>query len=634
MIWEGYCHCFVYFINVYLFSVLFISAHLYSPFVRLCSVSTGLVPFTVYGIQRALNFWPKEDLGLFQDFRNYVRPGWVVMEVAAIVVGLGYLQVVRFPFLLAPVAFCLWFLSMDLAPFFPEWYKSWRGIFEVRRQMSVAFGVGMIVTGFVMESLLGSYPDFGFWIYLFGLIAFWCSVTFDFPDYDLHGSIYLLINVGLSLIGSHLDRTTFHVFGTMGVIVYAAGIFGGWIKRENSFILLMLKALVSVAFFAQALHHGGNIEILGGLVCFLLFNFDAILFLASGEHFCLLLLLTDLGFVACSSSFKRPLPLWLFTLSSAELPVSLVCSITVAIFHTRLLKYLVYPPTTVYSYVYHIYRLIASVAISLTFVFVRQPGFAWIGGLGILLVAINFSPVLRHLVRRRQTAIYSNGIYNLIPFTVLLLGIAFSSYLKSNFLYLLCCLCMLVVVLTFLADWKVEGCVLSAGLILLAVPFQSKFMIAIGSVYLFAYLSYLAYEVFKNSLLFPLALVALGIFIIYSGIKYQQNETQIKATFYKATPAFLEYVLTETVLMHWQPFGRFDWHNYLRQTTFSASNFLKMPFNWCLWPAALVHALAKGPATYMSCLCVGGIVFLMLAAAVVKYRQSMVEDLNESVQVS
>ena len=634
MIWEDCYHCFVYFINVYLFSVLFIFANLFLPFVRLCSVSTGLVPFAVYGIQRALNLWPKEDPGLFQDFRNYVRPGWVVMEVATIVVGLGYLQVVRFPFLLAPVAFCLWFLSMDLAPFFPEWYKGWRGIFEVRRQLSVAFGVGMIVTGFVMESLLGSYPDFGFWIYLFGLIAFWCSVTLDFPDCDIHGSIYLLINVGLSFIGSHLDHTTFHVFGIMGVIMYAAGILGGWIKRENSFILLMLKALVSVAFFAQALRREGNIEILGGLVCFLLFNFDAILFLASGEHFCFLLLLTDLGFVACSSSFQRPLPLWLFTLSSAELPVSLVCSITVAIFHTRLLKYLVFPPTTIYAYVYHTYRLIASVAMALTFVFVRQPSFAWIGGLGILLVAINFSPVLRHLVRRRQTAIYSNGVFNLIPFTVLLLGIAFSNYLKSNFLYLLCCLCMLVVVLTFLADWKVEGCVLSAGLILLAVPFQSKFMIAIGSIYLFSYLSYLAYKVFKNSLLFPLVLIALGIFIIYSGIKYQQSETQIKATFYKATPAFLEYMLTETILMHWQPFGRFDWYNYLRQTTFSASNFLKMPFNWCLWPAALVHALAKGPATYMSYLCVGGIVFLMLAAAVVKYRQTMVEDLNESVRVS
>ena len=593
-----------------------------------------MVPFTMYKIQRALNLWPKKDPGLFPEFRNYVRPGWVVMEVATIMVGLGYLQVVRFPFLLAPVAFCLWFLSMDLAPFFPEWYKGWRGILEVRRQLSVAFGIGMIVAGFVMESLLGSYPDFGFWIYLFGLIAFWCSVTFDFPEYDLHGSIYLLINVGLSLIGSHLNRTTFHVFGIMGVIVYATGIFEGWIKRENSFILLMLKALASVAFFAQALRHEGNIEILGGLVCFLLFNFSAILFLPLGEHFCLLLLVTDLGFVACSSSFQRPVSLWLFTLSSAELPVSLVCSITVAIFHTRLLKYLVIPPTTVYDYVYHTYRLIASVAIALTFVFVRQAGFAWIGGLGVVLVAINFSPVLRHLVRRRQTAIHSNGIHNLIPFTVLLFGIAFSSYLKSNFLYLLCCLCMLVVIMTFLADWKVEGCVLSAGLILLAVPFRSKFMIAIGAIYLFAYLSYLAYEVFKNSLLFPLALIALGVFIIYCGIKYQQNETKIKATFYKATPALVEYVLTETVLMHWKPFGRFDWYTYLRQTTFSASNFLKMPFNWCLWPAALVHALAKGPAPYTSYLCVVGIVFLMLAAAVVKYRQTMVKDLNDSVEVS
>lgn len=601
---------------------------------RLCSVSTGMVPFTVYGIQRALNLWPKEDPGGFQGFRNYVRSGWVIMEVATILVGLGYLQVVHFPFLLAPVSFCIWFLSMDLAPFFPDWYKGWRGIWEVRRQLSVAFGIGMIVTGFVMESMLGSYPDFGFWLYIFGLISFWFSVTFDFPEYDLHGSIYLLINIGLGLMGSHLDRTTFHVFGTMGVIAYVAGVISNRIKSENSFVLWLLKALAAAAFFAQAIRREGNIELLGGLVCLLAFNFDAVRFLGSGEHYYLLLLATNFGFAACSSSFQRPLPLWLFTLSDAALPVSLVCSLTVAIFHAGLFKYLVTSPRSAYAYAYNTYRLIASLALSYAFVFIRQSSFAWIGGLGIPLVAINYTPVLRAFVtRRRLGALHSYSIYNLIPYTVLLFGVAFSNYLQSNLLYLVCCLCMLVLIMSFLEDWKVGGCILSAGLIVLAVPLQSKFLITIGAIYIFCYLSYLAYEVFRNSLLFPLALIALGILIIYSGIMYQRSETQIKVVFDNLTPTFVKYLLTQTVLTHWHPFGKFDWYYYLQQTTFTAENFLEMPFNWLLWPAALVHALGKGPVPYVSYLCIAGIVLLLVAAAVVKYRQSLVEDLDESVEV-
>ena len=77
----------------------------------------SLVPFGVYSLERGLGWWPKgKDPGVFQEFRDYVRPSWVLMEIAAIIVGVIYIWFVRFPFLLAPVSFSLWFLSMDLAP--------------------------------------------------------------------------------------------------------------------------------------------------------------------------------------------------------------------------------------------------------------------------------------------------------------------------------------------------------------------------------------------------------------------------------------------------------------------------------------------------------------------------------------
>ena len=599
-----------------------------------------MVPFTVYFIQRALNVWPESDPGPFIDFRNYIRPGWVIMEVATVLVGMGYLMVVQFPFLLAPVSFSLWFLSMDVAPLFPAWYSGWRGLWEVRRQVSLVFGVGMLAAGRILEMVMGAHPDFGFWLYLFGLITFWFSLTFDFPEYDLHGSIYFLINICLGLIGSHLDRTTFHVFGTMGVVVYVYGIMSNRIKTQKSLALWGLKALASAALFAQAIRREGNIEILGALVCLLAYNFNSIHFLGSGELYYLCLLVTNLGFAACSASFERPLSLWLFTVGDVKLPIALVCSCMVALFHAGVLKYLTTAQSRT-SYIYHIYRLVASVLLSFVFVFIRLPNFAWIGGLGIPLIAISFSPALREaassLIGRRGLFPHSHQSslpYNLIPYAILIFGITFSNYLQSNILYLICCLCMSVTVISHLHKWKGGGCVLAVGLIFLAVPLQSKFMITIGTFYIFAYLSYLAYEVFKNSLLFPLALVALGILLIYCGIMYQRSEAWIHEAYDDIVPTLLKSLLTQTIASLWQPMGRLDWYHYIQQTSFSSENLFAMPLNWVAWSGALVHALSRGPAPYITYLCVIGIVILMGTAALGKYKESLVEDLHGSVRVS
>ena len=595
-----------------------------------------MVPFTVYFIQRALNTWPKSDPGPFMDFRNYIRPGWVIMEVATVLVGMGYLMVVQFPFLLALVSFSLWFLSMDVAPLFPAWYTGWRGLWEVRRQVSLAFGVGMLAAGRVLEVIMGAYPDFGFWLYLFGLITFWFSLTFDFPEYDLHGSIYFLINICLGLVGSHLDRTTFHVFGTMGVVAYVYGITSNRIKTQKSLSLWALKALASAAFFAQAIRREGNIEILGALVCLLAYNFHSIHFLGSGELYYLSLLATNLGFAACSASFQRPLSLWLFTVGDVRLPVALVCSCMVAIFHTGSLKYLTMTQSRT-SYIYHSYRLVASVLLSFVFVFIRLPNFAWIGGLGIPLTAVSFSSALRQAVIGRRILPHSHLpslLYHLIPYTILIFGIAFSNYLQSNILYLICCLCLSVTVMGHMNKWKDGGCVLAVGLILLAVPLQSKFMITIGTFYVFAYLSYLAYEVFKNSLLFPLALVTLGILLIYCGVVYQRSEARIHEAYDGILPPLFKSFLTQTIASLWQPMGRLDWYHYIKQTSFSSENFFAMPLNWVTWSGALVHALSRGPAPYITYLCVLGIVILMGAAALGKFKESLVENLHESVRVS
>ena len=560
----------------------------------------------------------------------------MTMELATILTGLAYLSVVRFPFLLCPVAWMLWFLSMDLAPFFPDWYKGWRGIFEIRRQLSVVFGLGMMIVARIFEIKLGANPDFGFWLYLFGLLGFWCAVTFDFPEYDLRGSFYLLLNIALCLIGSHLNRTTFHVFSTMGMVAYTVGLCNNHIKMESSFLIWFLKAFAAAGLFAQALRTGGSIEILAGVVCLIVFNFNAIRFMGSGEHYYLFLLASNLGFLSCVSSFQRPIDLWLFASPDASRLLALLCSLSVGVFHMGLIKYTISPDNQEVPIVYHTYRLCASVCLAIVFVFFRQPGYAWVGGLGIPLVAVNTSVLLRKALIHssgRPTA-RENGVIKVVTFLVLLLGITLSLYLETIILYFVCCVALLVFVILQMNDWKVGGCLLAIFLILLSVPLQSKFLITIGAIYIFFYLSHLAYDTFKDSILFSLALIGVGLAIITLGYLYQTNEAEIQPVFEHFTPNAVKIILDRPLSMDWQAHGILDWYYTVSQSEFSFSSATAAPFNWLVWPGALTHALSKGTIPYVSYLCAAfGLVLLMLVQAFSKFKESLLHHLHKSVKV-
>lgn len=558
------------------------------------------------------------------------------MEISTIFTGFVYLVVfgVRFPFLLFPVAWMMWFLSMDLAPFLPEWYRGWRGMFEARRILSVFFGLAMIVIGRLLEVWLGSDPDFGFWLYLFGLISFWFSVTFNFPDYDLYGSLYLLINIAISLTGSHLQRTTFQVFATMGVLFYMIGMFSNYIKPERSLLLWILKALSVVALFSQALRTGGSIEIVMGLACLVAFAYSYLPFSDSGFFHQSFYLVTTLGLVGCAAAFQRPLDLWLFEFPNTSWLVGLISSLSVLLYHTVLLKYHFNSQTGTWTgLLEQMFRVAMSVGISLVFVFLRQSGNAWVGGIALPLVASNLSTV-RFLWLRGDREREVNIFVKILSLVILLMGVVLSLYVESNILYLVTCVVLLIFVLVQLDKWKILGCVFSVILVLLAVPLQSRFLMVIGVLYIFFYLSHLAYDTFKNSMLFSLTLIFLGLAIMYLGYLYETNETFIQNTFDQFTPRFITLVLSRPLSRDWSPLGKLDWYYHMQQREFSISSFTSCPHCWVLWPAPLMHSLSKGTVPYVATMCAVGIILLLLAMALSHFRQSFIENLDSRVMVS
>jgi hypothetical protein len=188
----------------------------------LITVGVSLVPLLTYTIERMTGFWPAQDPGSYAGFYPLIHGSWIVMELATIVAALIALRFVHFGFLTAPLAFCFWFLSMDIVGLiYGQNYLDWKK----GQWVTVVVGLIMLIIGYLLERLLRKRgapltEDFAFWCYLFGLMAFWGGLTSMHSDSEWRRAVYALINVGLMGLGVKLKRSTFMVFGAIGVYIY------------------------------------------------------------------------------------------------------------------------------------------------------------------------------------------------------------------------------------------------------------------------------------------------------------------------------------------------------------------------------------------------------------------------------
>jgi hypothetical protein len=187
----------------------------------LVAVGISMVPLIIYGIQDALDLW-KYALGKPGEYKNffpYMNGSWLYMEIGAIVVSLLAVWRYPLPFILLIAAVALWFMSMDLALWFtrmPNDYYDW----DVRRNVSIIFGLVMIGTAWTVDILRRDGPDFPFWIHIFGVMAFWGALSATDGGTALEQALYCLICVGVIGLGVFLNRRVYAVFGALGVATY------------------------------------------------------------------------------------------------------------------------------------------------------------------------------------------------------------------------------------------------------------------------------------------------------------------------------------------------------------------------------------------------------------------------------
>jgi hypothetical protein len=109
-------------------------------------VAVSIVPLAMYGFERTVGLWSDVDPGSYAGFYDWVKGGWFGLELAGIVAGVLAVRKVRFSFVLLPVAICVWFLSMDLAPLlYPMWNVAFvlLGVFLRSRVLTGVAGLGI-----------------------------------------------------------------------------------------------------------------------------------------------------------------------------------------------------------------------------------------------------------------------------------------------------------------------------------------------------------------------------------------------------------------------------------------------------------------------------------------------------------
>jgi hypothetical protein len=174
-----------------------------------------LTPLAVYGVQAALGWWVE---GLaYREYHTHIDWRWMLMELATLATGAVMLWRYRLPFLVMPVAVTLWYMSMDLAPFlFGQADVTW----ELRKLVSMWSGLLIVLLAVWVDLRARHDKDFAFWLYLFGVLAFWGGLSLMRSDSELSKFLYLCINLALIAVGATLSRRVFAVFGGLGAAGY------------------------------------------------------------------------------------------------------------------------------------------------------------------------------------------------------------------------------------------------------------------------------------------------------------------------------------------------------------------------------------------------------------------------------
>jgi hypothetical protein len=220
----------------------------------LVTAAVCVTPLAVYGFERMTGWWVDgSDPGTYASFYELVHQSWIFMEIATVCAGLVALRSVRFPFITLPIAFALWFLSMDGAVFLLHGGDD----FLARRYVSLAFGVGMIAVAMAIDRR--SEEDYAFWLYLYGAAALYggLSVFWDRGD-ERQLALFAAISVLVLALSVLLGRRALTVAGALGLFAYLSRL--AWTVFKDSLGFPFVLTLIGLATIGAGVAYQRNEE--------------------------------------------------------------------------------------------------------------------------------------------------------------------------------------------------------------------------------------------------------------------------------------------------------------------------------------------------------------------------------------
>ncbi len=251
--WERFGGWGVFFIALLYAGVAFMLAQRFEaqghqvPMGIMAALIVVLVPLAVWGVQHALGLWAETDrIRGYRDYHVYIDWRWVTLVLTTLAAAALMLYRYKAPFLLMPVAVTLWYMSMDLVMLILPPDSPWsESTWLFRKWFSVAFGAVMILFAFWVDLRSRWTKDYAFWLYLFGLLTFWCGLT-SLGSGQLSGKlIYLAIDLALVLLGALLVRRAFTVFGAIGIAIVLGDI--SWRLFRDSWLFPIALTGIGIA---------------------------------------------------------------------------------------------------------------------------------------------------------------------------------------------------------------------------------------------------------------------------------------------------------------------------------------------------------------------------------------------------
>lgn len=217
----------------------FLKRNLHIPAGIVGTFVVALTPLAIYGLQQAMGWWGDDHV--YRDYHRYIDWCWIFMELGTLATGLIMLWRYRLPFMVMPVAVTLWYMTMDLTPFlFGSEDLTW----QLRKLVSMWSGLGVTLLAFWVDVRSRRDKDYAFWLYMFGVMAFWGGLSAQHSDSELNKFIYMCINLVLILIGATLSRRVFVVFGAFGIGAYLGHL--SWNVFEDSMLFPFALTLIGL----------------------------------------------------------------------------------------------------------------------------------------------------------------------------------------------------------------------------------------------------------------------------------------------------------------------------------------------------------------------------------------------------